>query len=438
MFRGLRWAGEVSAPRPLTRGAAMAVFVTVFILSGTSSAWGQTTADGDLHAAASSPNYVVLAWNDLGMHCYNQDFQDLAVLPPYNTLWAQVIEVGDPPQIVTGGITVTYGFADNTYSVGKSNFWQYDLPLFGVDLPDNIGLKGKGLAGAMDPAGNHFEAVGIPLTEFRDSQPLTPYPYQLATVTVFSATTGVELTRVTAVAPVSTEMHCDNCHDQADPEAAATRSIATNILALHDEEEGGNYPAGHTTLLMQRRPVLCAECHASNALGAPGLTGVPSLSNAMHAKHAEEVPNSVEGCYNCHPGPTTKCLRDVMSQQEGMGCPDCHGTMQDVAQNATPWFVEPRCDACHDDGTHNQDQALYRMSSGHGGISCAGCHDSPHAIAPSREANDAIKFMAWQGHAGPVDSCTVCHATQPTAEGPHGLMAPPVLDRQVYLPAMAK
>ena len=232
-------------------------------------------------------------------------------------------------------------------------------------------------------------------------------------------------------------MHCDNCHDQADPEAAATVSVATNILALHDEEEGDDYPAGHTTLLMQRRPVLCAECHASNALAAPGLAGVPSLSNAMHAKHAEEVPNTVEGCYNCHPGPTTKCLRDVMSQQEGMGCPDCHGTMEDVAQNATPWFAEPRCDTCHDDGSHNQDQALYRMSSEHGGIYCAGCHDSPHAIAPSREANDAIKFLAWQGHAGPVDSCTVCHATQPTAEGPHGLLAPPVLERQVYLPAMA-
>ena len=42
-------------------------------------------------------NYVVIGWNDLGMHCYNHDFQDLAVLPPYNTLWAQVIQRGDPP-----------------------------------------------------------------------------------------------------------------------------------------------------------------------------------------------------------------------------------------------------------------------------------------------------------------------------------------------------
>ena len=74
--------------------------------------------------------YKVLAWNDLGMHCYNRSFQDLAVLPPYNTLWAQVIKVGDPPQIVTTGITVTYVFTDNTYSVGKSDFWTYEYRPF--------------------------------------------------------------------------------------------------------------------------------------------------------------------------------------------------------------------------------------------------------------------------------------------------------------------
>ncbi|MGW8194749.1 MAG: hypothetical protein ACWGOX_10840, partial [Desulforhopalus sp.] len=67
--------------------------------------------------AQAAARYVVIAWNDLGMHCYNRDFQDLAVLPPYNTLWAQVIEVGDPPRIVTDGITASYSFPNNTYSV---------------------------------------------------------------------------------------------------------------------------------------------------------------------------------------------------------------------------------------------------------------------------------------------------------------------------------
>ena len=186
----------------------------------------------------------MLAWNDLGMHCYNRDFKDLAVLPPYNNLWAQVIKVGDPPQIVTGSVGVSYSFPDNTYSVGKSNFWDYDLALFGVDLPPNIGLTGKGLAGQMDKKTDHFTAEGIPLTEFSDSAPTVPYPYQLATVIARDLGAGSELARTITVAPVSTEMHCDYCHSDGQREGIATGKVETNILTLHDRENADEYPAG--------------------------------------------------------------------------------------------------------------------------------------------------------------------------------------------------
>jgi hypothetical protein len=69
------------------------------------------------------------------------------------------------------------------------------------------------------------------------------------------------------------------------------------------------------------------------------------------------------------------------------------------------------------------------MSRGHGGVYCEGCHDSTHAVAPSREANDGIKFLALQGvnkAIGDDDRCIVCHATLPTAAGPHGITATPV------------
>ena len=52
--------------------------------------------------------FVVFVWNDLGMHCLNPTYDTAVILPPYNTLWAQVIRRGDPPQIVTSGITVAY------------------------------------------------------------------------------------------------------------------------------------------------------------------------------------------------------------------------------------------------------------------------------------------------------------------------------------------
>jgi hypothetical protein len=365
--------------------------------------------------AASGDKYVVLAWNDLGMHCYNRDFQNLAVLPPYNTLWAQVIRMGNPPQVVTSGITVTYGFTDNTYSVGKSNFWTYDQQLFGVNLPNNVGLKGKGLSGTLDLRGDHFVAEGIPLTEFPDSAPATPYPYQLSTIIVRDTGTNAELARATVVAPVSTEMHCDYCHSDhgiANPNIA-TGSVEQNILTVHEDEN-----------LMSRRPVLCASCHASNALGMPGRAGLPSLSRAMHSTHADVVHPGLTGCYSCHPGPRTQCLRDVMAQK-GMDCTNCHGSVATVAQNPNPWLNEPRCDnvACHGN-SYALDQPLYRNSKGHGGIYCEGCHDSTHAIAPSRQPNDNIKFIALQGDPGTLRQCTVCHTSWPTAAGPHGMVAP--------------
>jgi hypothetical protein len=282
--------------------------------------------DPDSQAAT---NYRILAWNDLGMHCYNRDFADLAVLPPYNTLWAQVVLKGDPPRLVTSGIQVAYTFPDNTYSVGKTNFWSYAQPLFGLSgpLPDNIGLKGKGLSGTMDLVGDHFIAEGIPLTEFSDSAPAVSAPYQLAQITVKDASTQAVLAQASVVAPVSSEMRCDNCHSDSgdatvDGGITPTGKVETNILALHDKENMSDYPAGHIGALMSRRPVLCAECHSSNALGAAGVAGIPSLSNVMHSQHQEmsDITRDTQGCYNCHPGPATQCLRDVMSQQYSMTC----------------------------------------------------------------------------------------------------------------------
>ncbi len=351
-------------------------------------------------ASAAGGAYVVLGWNNLGMHCYNIDFRDLAVLPPYNTLWVQVVKRGNPPTLVTKGITVTYSFQNNTYSAGKTNFWTYAKPLFGVSLAPNVGLTGLGLKGRMKFDTDHFVAEGIPLTEYNDNALTTRQPYQLANILVKDSTTGAVLARQTVVAPVSSEMRCDRCHvdgGSANP-TIRTGRVGTNILRLHDTKEG--------TKLMTQRPVLCATCHGSNALGMGGDPKLLNLSNAMHRKHSGVVPNTLNGCYNCHPGPTTRCLRDVMSTEEGMTCITCHGPMQKVARNANPWLTEPRCDSCHDQALNNP---LYRLSTGHAGLYCEACHDSTHAIAPSRISRDGLKFVALQGSNGPLTECSVCH-----------------------------
>jgi len=282
-----------------------------------------------------------------------------------------------------------------------------------VNLQENIGLTGKSLTGAMDVSGNHFVAEGIPVTEYRDqdAQTKTRYPCQLATVTVTDANTGALLAKTTVTTPVSSELSCNNCHSDTGEAnkkyaVAATANVDQNILKLHDMLHPENNPK-----LMDSRPVLCASCHSSNALQAAGRTGIPSLSNAIHANHAN-VPGmtaDLAGCYQCHPGPQTRCLRDVMSTK-GMDCLDCHGDLTAVSQNTNPWLNEPRCDSasCHP-STVRQTNALFRLSTAMGGIYCEACHGSTHAVAPSRDASDAIQVMALQGKNAALSNCSVCH-----------------------------
>ena len=108
-MRSTIWSKR-AAPLFLLLAAACACIALIHGLGRTAAATPlplQRDASGD-----AAGDYIVLAWNDLGMHCYNADFRDLAVLPPFNTLWAQVIRVGNPPQIITTGVTVEYSIID--------------------------------------------------------------------------------------------------------------------------------------------------------------------------------------------------------------------------------------------------------------------------------------------------------------------------------------
>jgi hypothetical protein len=56
-------------------------------------------------AAAAVPatlaaNQALLGWNDLGMHCMDADYSVFSILPPFNTVHAQLISQGG---LVTGG-----------------------------------------------------------------------------------------------------------------------------------------------------------------------------------------------------------------------------------------------------------------------------------------------------------------------------------------------
>ncbi len=363
--------------------------------SGTGPGGGGGTTEGD---------FVVFAWNDLGMHCLNPTYDELVILPPYNNVFAQVVERGNPPKIVTSGITVDYRIQDNTFSYGKRDygqFWDNAVELFGslfgiTSLPHDVGLQGNGLSGAMTQTGDHFVAEAIPVTPVDDNG--TWNPYQVGVITVKDGSGNI-LVETHATVPTSDEIRCDHCHG-ADAFA--------DILAKHDQENG--------TDLVNSTPVLCADCHGDPALG---LTDVgPSgeyLSQAVHGFHADK--GAV--CYDCHPGPTTACSRSIAHTSADGNCTTCHGTMANVAssidQGRIPWASEPACSDCHTgvDGVPTG-ATLYRNAAGHGGLACEACHGSPHAMIPTTEPIDnyqALQYQDFTGVVKTIGSCGVCHSS---------------------------
>ncbi len=264
---------------------------------------------------ASSGEYVVFSWNDLGMHCLNPTYGKLVILPPYNNVWVQVVKRGNPPSVETNGLTVSYKLTNNSYSYGKrayGGFWDNAMKLFNVTLAHDIGLKGYGLTGNMTAAGDHFIAEGIPVVPVDDSG--TWNPYQVAEITVKNSS-GTIVAQTHNTVPTSDEINCAKCH------GTSAANAFEDVLAKHDAHNG-------TTLSSaSNQPVLCASCHPSPALG---ITTGPQmyLSRAIHGFHA-----SVAGitCYDCHPGVTTQCSRSLRHTAAGGNC------------TTLPWRYDKRC-----------------------------------------------------------------------------------------------
>lgn len=351
---------------------------------------------------STNSEYVVFAWNDLGMHCLNPSYDEMVILPPYNTVFVQVVKRGNPPQIITTGLTVEYSIVNNTSSYGKreyGGFWDYFSNLFGGTAPaHDIGLTGTSLSGTMTAQSDHFLAEGIAVTPVNDDGVWDPM--QVIEIKVKN-TSGNLLASTQATVPTSDEINCAKCH------TSGTTSVFTNILQAHDVEEG--------TSLLNQKPVLCASCHGSPALGisGPGSSG-KYFSEAIHGFHA----NKGASCYDCHPGASTKCNRSLahMGSNNDGNCETCHGTMSNVATtiqtgSRIPWVNEPKCVSCHTGVQEVEtNTTLYRNAHGHGDLYCAACHGSPHAMYPSREAKDNYQAKQYQGNTiKTIGSCGICH-----------------------------
>jgi hypothetical protein len=369
-------------------------FLSILCACGGGGGSGDSAGTGTGTTPLPTASTVVLAANDLGMHCMDREFSIFSILPPFNVINVQAIghdANGSPVLLDELDVDVRYGAVTdalgsiNSYSRGKTDFWSYANSLFGTSLVNGEGLTGLFMP-ADDPlnrgaqpmaymlASDWFRAEGIPITPTDDGNRSNPYP--LIEVTAHNKQTGQQIGSLKVVVPVATETDCQSCHRNGgigsrgitSPDPDLEVQSKRNILKLHDADWG--------TTLQTSTPVLCAECHYSPALDLSGAgpsdnqVNKPAFSRVMHGYHGQlqnegqpVFPPTIDSCYECHPGKVTQCQRGAM-KTGGMGCIDCHGGMLAVGGQYNllaggsidgtndgnprrPWKDLPRCQACH-------------------------------------------------------------------------------------------
>lgn len=390
--------------------------------------------------------FVLLAWSPLGMRSIAQVAGVLSLLPPGNSLRAQLIKRGETPEIVNQGVTLRFQMDEDFGGPG-----QRPVPTGEMHIDDDV-----------------FVAEDILLPPA--AQPnFDPYP--AATIVALDENETL-LATTKVVVPVSTEIGCSNCHGggQAGGRAGMFKETAIHILQVHDR-------LSHTQLLeasRQGKTVRCQTCHQDSLVKAEGDKDRLNLSASIHGFHASYLRGKgAEACALCHPSApssATRCLRDIHAEV-GMDCTNCHGTMEDQAlgllkheQQAgksrsialmahlqpravdsidkvrprIPWSNQPDCLHCHVDfqapetdtitNTWTTDeQGLYRNRTDDSGrLYCAACHSSPHAVYPANNPRgsqlDVLQPLQYQQNRLPLGAnrnCMLCHTVDMADEMHH-------------------
>ncbi|MGD8616630.1 MAG: hypothetical protein PVI91_13355 [Gammaproteobacteria bacterium] len=369
------------------------------------------TDSGDSDCAVSSNrDVIVMATNDLGMHCACPGAEKMLLLPPFNTLRAQVIERGGQSPVVLSDptdIRVEYDILENydDFNPYKADdpsktdlstdlyfsAWMDMMPKYGFGSARNAqgaiqGLTGAMLAGEMDaqPEG-WWEVVGVPAfpdahnSSNQEKIMVDPLggpdrnPYLTAEVKVYEQSSGALLASTSATVPVSFG-GCCSCHLQLTADNGMDPNPDNSFALmgqLHERDSGINFALLDPDGDGETGPVRCSVCHWDPAMGESsplGYSGLPvsqySFSDVLHRWHVESSavlsynPDLATDCYECHPSNEVMCYRGhhtgktIGQDNHEVWCTDCHGDLnQRVAEGqlANPWSEAtlPMCQDCH-------------------------------------------------------------------------------------------
>jgi hypothetical protein len=257
------------------------------------------------------------------------------------------------------------------------------------------------------------------------------------------------------------------------PQQAADGSITNQATRLAQLEDSCYqcHPGTQVQCLrgaMFNGGMLCNDCHGDMAqVGADFSEGVsPTTPGAFQlglgnfyepGSDQPRVPWANEpGCGSCHTGDAdSNAINDGTENPADLivNVADINGNTDGIrlrqayrsgdakatpivpvntrfAENPIPasfnGFINPGAGTL---GTGAANPKLYRVSTGHGGVFCEGCHGATHAEWPNGDpnGNDNLAANQLQGHTGTIIECGSCHGDgwEPGSGdelgGPHGI-----------------
>ena len=421
-------------------------------------------ANGSTSLTTGPTTFKILASNDLGMHCACPSFSTFMLLPPYNTLRAQVLQTGGTDPVLLGASSqykVTYDLLENTDAGLKADpyfaNWIQNAPkIFPGFQPVRAdgriqGLTGATLSGDMEvkttATTTYFEKAGIPAYPVVTgtaadimTDPLggpNRTPYLTGRVQVVETATNKVMASDDVTVPVAFG-GCCNCHvkvAQSYGMPATPQGSFQTMGMLHARNAKIDFayldPDGDGV----GGPIRCSTCHWDPAMGesrAPGFaatypnykilpgaaftsadvrTSQYSFSDVLHRYHVQSSAvlssydaNIAKNCYDCHPGNGVNCYRDTHTQKT-------NATGQPI------W-----CTDCHGDLNQRVAQGQLTNPWSYQTLpSCAQCHGAKYGelSGPSDASwvNVGVfgKYLNSSGHKFDKLLCSSCHGS------PHGL-----------------
>ncbi len=392
----------------------LSALTLLVLLAGTTLLWAGPGAgsaagnDADAGAPAwngsDSERYVVLAWSDLGTDDRDPSGDTDDTRRPAGAVWAQVVERGEPPRIVTEGLTVEYATTSPTRPMDGAEGSEAGQ----ARLEDGDRQASGSLSGRMVSDGDLFRVSELPIQTADGNGPASLY--QIVEVIVRDSSTNEILAMTRVVMPTSLEAsraidgYLAALAGTPAEEPAVGNGTQATVLAAPAAQDGGTLQAGQTLPPAPRKTPRKPVRKALPRIAQDRPTAMPGQPAALDVPPARaRLPVMVSGGMPARDGGN---LLGAQASQARVALPSGSASLAPRPEDmpTTPSRRASGLASMASNGSFGQIPM-------HGGLSLPARDRIPRAAPPVADGRRASQAGRHWSVSTDVSNCATCHAS---------------------------